>query len=139
MNTTILTCWCISQIMSSYLSCTLTWKWLLHNSANLSNVPPLCGAKLITVPWNCKVWFLFDMKILCFVFSRKSWQVKHTLKFQHALKKLVEKYALFVYRKNIIAASRVRTCAGWPHWISSPTPQPLGHHSLQYSTLIIKY
>ena len=30
---------------------------------------------------------------------------------------------------QIIAASRIRTCAGNPHWISSPTPLPLGHRS----------
>ena len=28
----------------------------------------------------------------------------------------------FLVDKNLIAASRVRTCAGRPHWISSPTP-----------------
>ena len=31
-----------------------------------------------------------------------------------------------------IAVSRIRTCAGKPYWISSPTPSPLGHHSLLY-------
>ena len=25
-------------------------------------------------------------------------------------------------KKNMAAASRIRTCAGRPHWISSPTP-----------------
>ena len=28
-----------------------------------------------------------------------------------------------------VAVSRIRTCAGKPYWISSPTPSPLGHHS----------
>ena len=35
----------------------------------------------------------------------------------------------FFNSKKGLAASRIRTCAGRSHWISSPTPQPLGHRS----------
>ena len=36
---------------------------------------------------------------------------------------------ILLKKKRSNAASRVRTCAGNSHWISSPTRQPLGHHS----------